>query len=103
MLFVAVVDAEKDRTFAREALAGGKLCFCESLTVAGRDAHDFTCGAHFRSENGVYAAELVERENWRLHRIIFAHRDFGDAIVMNKRKVHVGKLFSSHQPGGNFS
>src|SRR6202008_2526415 len=97
MSLVAVIDTEKDSAFAWQALACGKLCFCECLTVAGGDAHHFAGGAHLRAENGVYAAKLVEREDGRLDRIIFSHGDFGDAVVMNEWKIHVGKLLSGHQ------
>ena len=30
------------------------------------------------------------------------HGDFGDAVVMNQRKIHVGEFFSGHQARGNF-
>src|SRR5579863_8874536 len=65
MFFVAVVDAEKDRSFAWQALPGGQLRFGESLAIRRRYPHNFTGRAHFRAENSVHAAEFVEWKDRR--------------------------------------
>src|SRR5207237_10233070 len=63
VFFVPIVHAEKYRALARQALPGGKLRFGKSLPVGSRDAHHFAGGTHFGTENGVHAAEFVERED----------------------------------------
>src|SRR5205807_9212595 len=69
MLLVTVVHAEKDRTLARQALSRRKLRLCERLSVRCRNSHDFACGAHLGTENGIHAAELVEGKPRRFRAI----------------------------------
>ena len=51
----------------------GRLCPAASCALANaspkdvRDAHHFAGGAHLRAEDGVHAAEFVEREYRRFH------------------------------------
>ena len=97
MALVAVVDAEKNGALARQPLAGGELRFGEGQAVRRGDAHDFAGGAHFGTENGVHAAEFVERKDRRFHGIKFVDGNFGDAVVMHQREIHVGEFLSGHQ------
>src|SRR5579863_834760 len=69
LTLVAVVDAEEDCAFERQALTSSELCFCECLAVGGRNAHDFTGRSHFGAENRVDAAEFAEGKDGRFHRV----------------------------------
>src|SRR5262249_35482687 len=86
---------------ARQALARGELRFGEREAVGCGDAHHLARGAHFRAEDGVYAAELVERKYRRLYGVELAHCNFCDTIMVNQWKIHVGKLSDRHQWGCN--
>src|SRR5437879_8700609 len=73
LALIAVVHAQEERSFARQALAGGKLRLSKGLAEIFRDGHDLAGRAHLGAENRIHAAELVEREHVRLHRVIVAH------------------------------
>jgi len=60
---VAVVDADENRAAAWQFLSRGKLRLREGLSVGSGNAHNLTRRAHFRAENGIHPAKLVERKN----------------------------------------
>src|SRR5579875_3109722 len=62
---VVIVDAHEDGAGKRKALASGELRLGERAGKRGRDAHHFAGRAHFRTENDIDAAELVEWEDRR--------------------------------------
>ena len=82
VLFVAVIDTEKNRAFTRQALSGSELRFCERQSVRRGNAHDFARRAHLRAENRVDAAEFVEGKYRRFHGVEFVDGNFGNAVVV---------------------
>ena len=46
--------------------------------------------------------ERCEAMNSMMDKMNVRPGNFGDAIVMNERKIHVGEFLSGHQTGGDF-
>ena len=61
--------------------AGGQLRLDEGFAEAVAHAHDFAGRLHFRSQDGVHARELDEREHGFLDREVRRHDFLGDTLV----------------------
>src|SRR5580692_7938988 len=99
---VAIVDAEKNRAFARQPLSRSELRFREGQTIGSGNTHHFARRSHLGTQNGVHAAEFVEWKNRRFHGIEFVNGNLGDAAVVHERQIHIGQFLARHQPRGNF-
>src|SRR5580692_10374373 len=99
---VAIVDAEKNRAFARQPLSRSELRFREGQTIGSGNTHHLARRPHLGTQNGVHTAEFVEWKNRRFHGIEFVKGNFSDAVVVYQRKIHVSQFLARHQARGDF-
>ncbi|MCY1537180.1 hypothetical protein D9M68_726680 [compost metagenome] len=85
---VLVLHADEHRAGIRQAHARGQLRLDEGFAEAHAHAHHFTGRLHFRTQDGVHARELHEREHGFLDREIRRHDFLGDALGSQRLAGH---------------
>ena len=97
---VLIVDADEDGALRGKFLSRRELRFVEGFAEVVGDAHDFSGGAHFRTEHGIDAGEFRPRKYWRLHVEAAAGVEVGAALDKFRKKF--AELAASHQARGDF-
>src|SRR5271155_768821 len=101
MALVVVVDAHEDNSRERQALACGELRLGKGEAECGGNAHYFASRAHLGTEDGIHAAEFIERERGRFHGVELADGEFLHATHVHNRKMQVFELAAGHQARGD--
>ena len=90
---VAVAHGQEGATFARNLVTGTQLRLGIGLGEAAAHPHDFTGGAHFRTQQRIHTRELGERQYHFLHRVVGRDDLGGEALFF--------QALTGHDAGGN--
>ena len=85
---VFVLDADKDRARLRQINAGCYLRLYKRLTKTLTNAHHFTGGLHFRTQDGVNAGEFRERKHRLFDREKVRHHLSTQALIVEGQACH---------------